>query len=71
MKITKTFVVCDVGGEKCDNTQLHPGRVTLDGKTKAVTLCGKHAEPLTLLVAGGKPKARAKIYDPKEIRRGR
>jgi hypothetical protein len=67
--ILKREIVCDFGGEKCDNTDLHRVRVTIDGRSKAKLVCEKHKRPLEPFMDGATPtRPRAKVYTIDAIR---
>ena len=70
-QVVKKLTVCDVGLEDCDNTRLHKGRLTLDGKTGTFTLCSQHVEPLLPFVGSARAKSRAKIYAMTEVTKQR
>lgn len=66
--ITKRVAVCDEGLEKCDNTVLHKVRITVDGKSRAATLCNRHVAPWEKLRSAGRSKpSRGRIYSISEI----
>ena len=70
-QVVKKLTVCDVGLEDCDNTRLHKGRVTLDGKTGTFTLCDQHVQPLLPFVGTVRAKSRGKIYAMTEVSKQR
>lgn len=72
MKITKTFIACDDGGEKCPNDQLHTIRISIDGVRKTIVVCDGHVEPWKRLFAkaGSAKPSRARVYSsPSEAKR--
>ena len=64
--VTKWITVCDIGGEKCDNTTLSRCRVTIDGKSTTVVLCPQHVAPLRDVLREAAPERSTVIYDTLE-----
>lgn len=63
-RLAKWITVCDEGGERCDNTDLHRVRLTIDGKTKISTVCAKHLAPwLKLRDRGKTAPQKGRVYD--------